>query len=733
MLLQHNTVTITSLYIDFGAGQTATLSPGGSASILLDQSGTKIFKMAASFSNGSQKVIRATLEVEGPPIGSFYKKSEAYGTMGTDPEPIQPCFPETFLTADMPFSDYITSENKKGVIEIGYYFANCTSRQLQKPIIILDGFDPGDERNVSDIYGLLYYNNGSNNFGEEMRQQGYDVIIVNFPNIIDKHFGPYPGLLIPVIRDGGADYIERNALAVVKLIQSVNQQLVANGSTEEIIVVGPSMGGLISRYALAYMEKKHAEGVPNMNHNTRLWVSFDSPHWGANIPIGDQYWLEYYTRVAGNKGAKASLENKIGSVAARQMLVHHWTAGSESPVPNVFRSQFMVNLQSNGISSSGGFPQNLRKVALTNGSGIGILQPDGVACGKVLKMDAVIRNWIFAVLPISSAIVRHKVSESNIYFTSDYGSRCKIFDGWYKVGRWGKKPYEEKFAKSPALSKSYDRVPGGKFNTQEVMKEEGQETSWVGGLIHGQNFTSMVNNHSFIPTVSALALTNSTTRDWSEDISTRNLVCSDETPFDDYFTPNNNEEHVYLSSENVSWMKAQINGDFQNCVNICAPVLLSGAEYFCDPVSNSYTISGLPSNAEIIWTALPVGIVEINSPSNLQTTLNRKKEGIIILTATVLNGCSGEISYSKTISVGVPTVESLSLNYNHETHPIRQQGTVSVCIQSTIRTVLKVNGPGSVTWNRVAASPSSLSWVQNGNDIEMFFWDSGQYQTFEYA
>jgi triacylglycerol esterase/lipase EstA (alpha/beta hydrolase family) len=87
-----------------------------------------------------------------------------------------------------------------------------------------------------------------------MRQQGYDIVIVNFPEVLEQTlstpFGP-----IPVYRDGGADYIERNALALVKLINILNQRLQQNGSTEKISIVGPSMGGLISRYALAYMEK----------------------------------------------------------------------------------------------------------------------------------------------------------------------------------------------------------------------------------------------------------------------------------------------------------------------------------------------------------------------------------------------------------------------------------------------------------------------------------------------
>ena len=169
-----------------------------------------------------------------------------------------------------------------------------------------------------------------------MRQAGYDVLIVNFPTIYES--------ISPLIkRDGGADYIERNAMAIVKLIDSANQVLRNNGISEKIVVVCPSMGGIITRYALAYMEKN------GMDHNCRLWFSFDTPHWGANIPIGDQYWLEYYAYVAGKRDARISLEDKLSSVAARQMLIHHWSTNSLTPTPHAYRTQFMQNLQSNGL------------------------------------------------------------------------------------------------------------------------------------------------------------------------------------------------------------------------------------------------------------------------------------------------------------------------------------------------------------------------------------------------
>ena len=66
-------------------------------------------------------------------------------------------------------------------------------------------------------------------------------------------------------------------MLLVELIKSINNSKVGN---EKNIVIGPSMGGLISRYALNYMESQ------NIDHDTRLYISFDAPHTGANVPIG---------------------------------------------------------------------------------------------------------------------------------------------------------------------------------------------------------------------------------------------------------------------------------------------------------------------------------------------------------------------------------------------------------------------------------------------------------------
>ena len=190
-------------------------------------------------------------------------------------------------------------------------------RRIIKPIIILDGYDAENkERPDPDyVYNLLYYNDSTKHLGLELREKGYDVIILNFPQYTSSNGKAFP-LNATVTRDGGTDYIERNAMVLIKLIQDVNAELQANGSTEKVVVMGPSMGGQISRYALKYMENN------NMNHNTRMWVAFDSPNLGANIPLSLQISLWYGGYVGGNEGAKRVFEKSVRSIASQQLLIY---------------------------------------------------------------------------------------------------------------------------------------------------------------------------------------------------------------------------------------------------------------------------------------------------------------------------------------------------------------------------------------------------------------------------
>jgi hypothetical protein len=310
--------------------------------------------------------------------------------------PVDPDETKPITDTQYGYQGYGESAKKYNSGTYGIYYHRNTpggpiETLIKKPIIIVDGFDPTDDRKEKDIYGiyLQYSANAGDNFGAQMRNLGYDIIILNFPTLIGSGDPRYQG----------GDFIQRNAFLLVTLIEKINQELATNGSTEKIVVIGPSMGGLVSRYALKWMENN------GKNHNTRLWISFDAPHKGANIPIGDQSFIDFFASKIDSKSAVAARDNKLSSNAAKQMLLHHYLAGTTLPsgAPN-FRNSWQTELDNLG------YPQNLRKIALINGAINGTTQ--GSACENVIKLktDLVLRT-LFMRIGIT------RMAESKVSFT----------------------------------------------------------------------------------------------------------------------------------------------------------------------------------------------------------------------------------------------------------------------------------------------------------------------------
>ena len=111
----------------------------------------------------------------------------------------------------------------------------------------------------------------------------------------------------------------------LELIEQVNAMLTPGA---DIAVVGASMGGLIGRYSLAYMEQNAIE------HNVRTFISFDSPQKSANIPLGIQYWIKLFSI----ESAEAdTMLQALARPAPRQMLAYYLTyqLAMEAEVPLV--------------------------------------------------------------------------------------------------------------------------------------------------------------------------------------------------------------------------------------------------------------------------------------------------------------------------------------------------------------------------------------------------------------
>ncbi|MGD0711722.1 MAG: T9SS type A sorting domain-containing protein [Bacteroidales bacterium] len=216
---------------------------------------------------------------------------------------------------------------------------------LTNPLILLDGFDPNVPQykfSYCDLYDKL----------NEQQTIGY----------LQSGSGCYDYDIVVVDWDYGADWIQKNALVLVNILQWINANKVGNNPN---ILIGPSMGGIIGRYALCYMEKN------TIPHDVSTFVLLDSPNQGANFPLGLQLFMNYFSSY---DDVETGL-NVINSPAAKQLLNYHydqWPTLGCDPL----RTSLMQDLRDN----LGYYPTQPLLVGISNGSGYvsdGINAPTG--------------------------------------------------------------------------------------------------------------------------------------------------------------------------------------------------------------------------------------------------------------------------------------------------------------------------------------------------------------------
>lgn len=590
------------------------------------------------------------------PIGPYYPQAIGNCTEGE----------KWIIESDIPFRGYLESDYTTSLANAHVYYHLTPGNQckIMKPVIILDGFDPEDKRPYNRIYrGNLRYTKGqsTHNLGNDLRHEGYDVIILNFPVLGDKEalngrsdvklYDPKGTFLKKVDRkgrDGGADYIERNAFLLVKLIQEVNAKLKANGSHEKLVVVGPSMGGLISRYALAYMEARDDEGKPNMEHNCRLWMSFDSPHQGANISAGTQYSTEFFSENLKKVEQQDLYHKTLRSVAARQMLVLSTPSyyGTMNFRSTLFKKEFKNALTTNGLTNSSGYPDKTRNVSLLNGT------LNGTRDFKPAQFDVFIEAKK-AGLQVFKFITRT---------APDNGKDAIIFE------------YFQRHAIK--ISKKI-KLPGGSIaseltltnNRPELFQDSDQgsyyqQTKKLSELVNKTLKDEGVNNikvyydnldFTFITSFSALDIDKNKYLNINANLQNTDLVCEGSTPFDAYYVPNKNQPHIYLDEDNVEWALAEISKGRPGCEGIC-PEVKTWNNAICNGSRAAFELGNLPKNKTygIHWTADTKLFSFVGSRTDAKAVVeanNKSNQYSGFVRATVLLPCAPNKVFEREVIV----------------------------------------------------------------------------------
>ncbi|MEJ1242203.1 T9SS type A sorting domain-containing protein [Chryseolinea sp. T2] len=408
--------------------------------------------------------------------------------------------------------------SSRGVSGGGYEVYYGCDNVLDRPIIIVEGFDPLYDRPISDIFND--YNEAG--FITNMRAFGYDVAIFKFAN---NH-----GL------------IQDNAQAVKALLADINTLKTGNF---ENILIGESMGGLVARVALAQLE------ASNVDHKVGLYVSYDSPHKGANIPLGIQElasdansitFIEVLSVLIDVSASLSTIteifdldEDKLAdlvdannSPASRQMLIRHRDHMSGANPDYVAFQNFL---------NTTGYPSRSRNVALINGSntgrqqitenGDGLLSIGEKYVSKHEDCNCCVMNWDIDawVSPVSTTqMVSHILIKPSTAIPCVFG---------------------------PATT---DRKGTGTFDQKPWDIAPGSSSSAKGGSTDQDRFT-------FVPSVSAIDL-NTSLIDGTNGLfyfnenppsllrGKANLIAANQTPFDDIWASGSNYHHVNVAVTN---------------------------------------------------------------------------------------------------------------------------------------------------------------------------------------
>jgi len=415
--------------------------------------GVKTGRVRAYFSDGSQLGGAFTMQVESVPEAPC---GRTWGTPGATQK-------SAFAASDDAY------EGKKA------YFTACAiygdgHSSLEKPLILAEGFDIFGKLDINQIY------DDYDELANGLTDMGFDVIILNFFK--------------------AQTYIQRNSEALITLLRDVNED---KTTREPNVVGGASMGGIVARYALMKME------VDGEEHETATYISFDSPHEGANIPLGLQYAAVFFSGVAGGKATE--FMNILGRPAARQLLVYHWTASNnEHPKPDQLRLEFEFPYRESEEGPSHTFPveNGIWNVAIASGSGYGEAQRN--SDGEVMPSgdDAKLLDIL------AGGGGDFYGTEAEAWAVPSGNERTKIFDGEDSCAPLPGTCYwlTRHIDTSPsgvAPSKPYDNAPGGYRASGDDFV--GPARDMIPGilLVLGLNEAEApFERHAFIPTVSAL-------------------------------------------------------------------------------------------------------------------------------------------------------------------------------------------------------------------------------------
>lgn len=495
-----------------------TMKIGGEIPVSYDSTGEKAIVIQATLADGSIVTARSTIDVQ------------------------------ALTTPDYDICISVGGEyNNKYYGAKLYYLRAPAPIAFENPVLVVEGFDLENNMDWDALYNLV----NKQRLAETLQDFGRDLFVLDFDDATADIFG--------------------NSAAAMDAIRVIN--LLRNNASGKFTVIGASMGGLVSRLALINFEQN-----PSLygHHQVDTWISFDSPHQGANIPLGLQEFLYFFEDRNSAFAAAKELYKILGRPAAKQMLlahVNHHNSLAGNPEHVAFQTQL----------NSTGYPGNCKTIAISNGAGKGLTQP--------FSPGEKIIHWRYRSTEIDIDADIYAINTSQTKTPLIFSA---LWDPW---GLLNQVTTSEKRYYNYAL----DDSSGGQRNSFQQLFDS------IPSGYRGNNDYCLAPNHCFVPTTSSIGIQLDYIRLPLQD----NPTLLAQSPFDEIHFASSNEDHIDINYRNKNWFMRGVledcdsDGDgFDDYVEYC-----NETDYL-DPESKlSVHLNGIRNLAdgrkEIVWSKTP--------------------------------------------------------------------------------------------------------------------------------
>lgn len=652
-------VTINNLFVNFGGGYTAVAANGTVSHTYNDSSGLKVIKIKAILSNGQQLETQMVVYVS---VTSAIMASRYTAANLNAPDFVVPPQAGVHAGCKVYLRRSIATPNNK----------------ILKPFIIVEGLDINSALpTIVDNYNINKYilelNATLFNTGQNLSDQldniaHYDLIFVDWGNGV----GDIPG----------------NAVALEAVIDWVNQQKLNSSSSEQNVIMGISMGGLVARYSLADMVKRS----PRKATGTRLLLTMDSPHQGAYVPISFQHLIMALPDVTGPLGIRLGsiLNNTLDKVknnlllspGAQQQLNLLVTDANGTVVPNVF----LQNAYRNKITFSNGITPEYDFKAISNGSqcGIPVLTPgDNLISGYASAnlTGAVITLQVLLNFPNISLpwITKLKYKTELVANALNGNNNHEIL--YYKLMREEKlffiinnnKTFVEIHRNEPTFNTiPWESISGGTQSLGNRLGLNGNsnqtiQSSWsfISPWFLGYNVNvSLAPQWGFLPVTSALDIINPTSQNsqYIFPVQGTNGSTSSKYIAQEYNASQGgyNINHTNFTARNSQWIFREMENINQtyDCTYECPlnfTTTITGPNNLCSTAT--YNTNNL-NNLEIAGiNVTPIGLATFTLNSNNTITVNAQYNSSGFITISIplrIPGCNASAPIVKQVYVGKP-------------------------------------------------------------------------------